>query len=274
MGILSQCYFEPLRERTTGVQLYKAEGIVLRKQEFSENAEIISLLTPCHGKLKVMVRGVRKIKGSLVGKFELFSRLTVLLSTGRTFEACSQVEVLDHRAGLRDDLIRLAYGLYFLELFDVMLHYSEPHAGLFHLLDDSLGHLEKLSRFELLSVMVLFNFLHDLGYQPDLRNCVICGGNPVNGRFSVSQGGVLCPNCKEDDTSSLSLERDTLALMRSLPALSHEALLSGEIKEGTARKLREILEFHISYHFSRKLRTSALLRKIRGLGRTKEVAHD
>jgi DNA repair protein RecO (recombination protein O) len=253
--------------------LYKTEGIVLRKQEYSENAEIISFLTPGQGKIKIIVRGVRKIKGSLTGKFELFSRLNALLCPGRTFESCSQVEVLDYHAGLRDDLTRLTYGMYYLELFDALLHSAEPHAGLFRLLDDSLGHLESSSNVELLTVFVLFNLLRYMGSQPDLRNCVTCGGNPAGGRFSASQGGMLCGGCEEGDSSSLFLDRETFALMRSLPALTPEAILSGEIREGTSKKLRDILEFYIVFHFSRRLRASALLGKVRGLSRSGKEAH-
>jgi DNA repair protein RecO (recombination protein O) len=49
------------------------KGIVLRRTDYSEADRIITLLTPDHGKLTLMARGVRRAKSKLAGGIELFS---------------------------------------------------------------------------------------------------------------------------------------------------------------------------------------------------------
>src|SRR5689334_13497784 len=49
------------------------QGIVIARTNYGEAARIITFLTPDHGKLKVMAKGVRKSKSKLAGGIELFS---------------------------------------------------------------------------------------------------------------------------------------------------------------------------------------------------------
>ena len=48
-------------------------GIILRRTDYGEADRIISLLTPEHGKLSLVAKGVRKVKSKLAGGIELFS---------------------------------------------------------------------------------------------------------------------------------------------------------------------------------------------------------
>lgn len=58
-------------------------AIILRRTNFGEADRIITLLTPDHGKLRVMARGVRRAKSKLAGGIELFSVSHVTFIPGR-----------------------------------------------------------------------------------------------------------------------------------------------------------------------------------------------
>lgn len=49
------------------------KGVVLTRTNFGEADRIITFLTPDHGKIRVMAKGVRKIKSKLAGGVELLS---------------------------------------------------------------------------------------------------------------------------------------------------------------------------------------------------------
>lgn len=58
-------------------------AIVLKRTNYGEADRILTLLTPDHGKLRVMARGVRKVKSKLAGGIELFSVSHITFIAGR-----------------------------------------------------------------------------------------------------------------------------------------------------------------------------------------------
>lgn len=59
---------------------YTTKGIVLARTDYAEADRILTFLTPSHGKVKAIAKGVRKSKSKLAGGIELFcvSDLTVI----------------------------------------------------------------------------------------------------------------------------------------------------------------------------------------------------
>lgn len=58
-------------------------GIVLSRTDYGEADRIVTILTPRSGKLRLMARGVRKIKSKLAGGIELFSVSDITYIEGR-----------------------------------------------------------------------------------------------------------------------------------------------------------------------------------------------
>jgi DNA repair protein RecO (recombination protein O) len=245
---------------------YKAEGVVLKKQECGESGEIVTLLAREQGKIKVFARGVRTLKGSLAGKLELLSTIRILASTGRSLDVCSQVQVLSPRMALRNNLIRVAYGLYYLELFDGLLHFSDSQEGLFSLLESV---LDQLSRDEVpreqLSVHLVYRLLSRLGYGPVVDCCAMCGKNEGAFYFVSSLGGIVCPPCRRADAlaGSIFLKEEEQVFLKKLPFLG--SFPRSPEGEETSFNVRILLEDYVMYHFSKKIRASHFIQTLRGL---------
>jgi DNA repair protein RecO (recombination protein O) len=60
------------------------QAIVLSRTEFGEADRILTLLTPEYGKIRVMAKGVRRVKSKLAGGIELFSVSDVAFIKGRS----------------------------------------------------------------------------------------------------------------------------------------------------------------------------------------------
>ena len=58
-------------------------GIILSRTDYGEADRIITLLTPDYGKLRLMAKGVRKVKSKLAGGIELFSVSHITFIQGR-----------------------------------------------------------------------------------------------------------------------------------------------------------------------------------------------
>lgn len=59
------------------------EAIVLARTDYGEADRIITLLTPENGKLRLMAKGVRRVKSKLAGGIELFSVSSITYIRGR-----------------------------------------------------------------------------------------------------------------------------------------------------------------------------------------------
>jgi len=59
------------------------EAIILARTDYGEADRILTLLTPDDGKLRLMAKGVRRVKSKLAGGIELFSVSTITFVKGR-----------------------------------------------------------------------------------------------------------------------------------------------------------------------------------------------
>lgn len=62
----------------------RTKAIVLRRTNYGEADRILQLLTPDHGKLSVMAKGVRREKSKLAGGVELFARSDITIMQGKS----------------------------------------------------------------------------------------------------------------------------------------------------------------------------------------------
>jgi DNA repair protein RecO (recombination protein O) len=63
---------------------FVTRGIVLARTNYGEADRILTFLTPNHGKLKVIAKGVRKAKSKLAGGIELFSISDLTVIKGKS----------------------------------------------------------------------------------------------------------------------------------------------------------------------------------------------
>ncbi len=66
------------------MQHLKTIGIILRRVQYGEADRIVTCITPDHGKISFIAKGVRKIKSKLAGGVELFSVSELVLLQGKS----------------------------------------------------------------------------------------------------------------------------------------------------------------------------------------------
>ena len=59
-------------------------AIILSRTDYGEADRILTMLTPEHGKLRLLAKGVRRVKSKLAGGIELFSVSTITYIQGRS----------------------------------------------------------------------------------------------------------------------------------------------------------------------------------------------
>lgn len=147
-----------------------AQAIVLARTDYGEADRIITLLTPTAGKLRLMAKGVRRIKSKLAGGIELFSvtDITYLRGRGEIGTLISSRLVM-HYGHIIENIDRTMLGY---ELI-MQLHKAtedEPEADYFQLLQTTFEALNTDSvPLALISVWFSAQLLRLGGHTPNLQ---------------------------------------------------------------------------------------------------------
>lgn len=145
-------------------------GIVLTRVNFQEADRIITVLTPDHGKIRLMAKGVRRIKSKLAGGIELFSISDITFLPGRKdIGTLISSRLITHYGNIVSDINRTMLGY---ELLKRINRVTEDAAGeeYFELLGAVLGGLnDKALSSELVELWFSMQLLKVTGHSPKLR---------------------------------------------------------------------------------------------------------
>lgn len=87
------------------------KGIVLTRTDYGEADRIITMLTPDHGKVRVIAKGVRRVKSKLAGGIELFSISNITYIPGRKdISTLVSTRLLQHFGNIVKDIDRTMLG--------------------------------------------------------------------------------------------------------------------------------------------------------------------
>lgn len=197
---------------------YKLEGIVFRETKFKENDKVLTIFTKEQGKIQAIAKGARNPKNKLFASTQNLCHSEFVLYKGKNLYNVNQGEIKTSFYNLREDLIKLAYATYIIELVDLGTIVEENNEKLYYLLIKTLKVLSKLeSDYEKLTRAFEIKYMSFLGYKPNIKNCVSCG-NELNDiyKFSIKLGGILCGKCLLKDSSSIKIDNNIKKILNYL----------------------------------------------------------
>ena len=118
------------------------QGIVLRSYPFGEADRVVVLLSPNHGKVRAVAKGVRKTTSRFGGRLEPFTHVELVLYGGRGLDTITQVAVIEAFPHLRGELERVLAAGTMVEVVDAVTQEEEGSARAFLLLYRGLHALE------------------------------------------------------------------------------------------------------------------------------------
>jgi DNA repair protein RecO (recombination protein O) len=237
------------------VALRNDQGIVLRSYPFGDADRVVVLLSPNHGKLRTVAKGVRKTKSRFGGRLEPFSHVDLVVYEGRNLDTITSVAMIEPFHRLRADLDRVVMAGTMVEVCDIVAQEDEPAMRLFLLLQRGLRALDMGEAHTDLATSFLLKTADIVGVAPALDTCAGCGRASGLTRFSFAAGGALCERCRTSGAYALRdgltaylaklASADVATLPEPDPELSREAM-------GVARRFLE-------YHLERRLVSLAML---------------
>lgn len=146
-----------------------ALAIVLRRTNYGEADRVITFLTPA-GKVRALVKGVRRSNSKLAGGIELFSESSItFMETRGELARIISTRLNVHWDGFVGDLQRMMFGYEAMKLIDKVVE-DEAEANYYELLKNTLS---ALAEMEIpLTAVELWYYLHLLklmGHMPNIK---------------------------------------------------------------------------------------------------------
>ncbi len=149
------------------------EGIVLSRTDYGEADRILTLLTPEHGKLRLMARGVRKAKSRLAGGIELFSTTQITYMHGRgEIGTLISARLIKYYDRIVRDIDRVQTGYELIKMLNKATE-DQPEPEYFEILEQAYAALDDhFIDLHLVRLWFGAQLLRQAGHRPNLQTTV------------------------------------------------------------------------------------------------------
>jgi DNA repair protein RecO (recombination protein O) len=147
------------------------QAIILSRTDFGEADRILTLLTPDQGKLRLMAKGVRRVKSKLAGGIELFSVSDITYIKGRgEIGTLVSTRLEKYYANIVKDITRTMLGYDLIKLLNKLTE-DAPESDYFDLLWSAFGALDDTTiQPDLVRLWFQSQLLRLSGHTPNLTH--------------------------------------------------------------------------------------------------------
>jgi len=109
------------------------------------------------------------------------------------------------------------------------------------------------------------HLLNEVGYRPQLQQCVSCHSplKPVTNAFSPKAGSVLCPRCSRSQPLTYPLSVNALKVLRLLQSSDYNTASKLKMNRELSHELDEIMRAYFKYLLEREVKSAAWLDVLR-----------
>ncbi len=229
---------------------YAMRALVLRKTKLGETDTIVTLLSEEGRQVRAVAKGMRKPGSRFSGRLEPFVTSDLLLHTGRSLDIVTEAETVTVRPLLREDLDRTMAASVVTDVLDKISVEGQDASRIFGLGQATLDVIEtadpSAQKRTVTAFLLKAMALH--GLMPELETCAMCASDVTGGSaFSMSAGGVLCPECGDATQVPFSDEGRLLLLAMLRATMAEVVRMSpdAECEDEVFALMREFVTYHI-----------------------------
>ena len=240
----------------------KTEAIVLKTFDFRETSRIATFFSRDFGKVKGVLKGIRKDSRKFGSSLAKFSVNDIVYYQYRNSEIhlVSHCDMKEYFFALRQDLKKMTAASYVLELVDAIMPVEEPNDAVYELMLDFYKGLQTVSDVSKLIYIFQIKALLYSGFRPHLDSCVQCQ-NPVarRARFSLKLGGLVCAHCQPKMHESTPISPGAIATLLHVEKSLWPQCLRLGMTTPIKRELKFILNNFLVYHLERQLKSERFI---------------
>lgn len=242
--------------------------ICLRKVEYSETSQILSLFGRTHGVMRVIAKGAHRTTKQGASKFgggiDLLDvgQAVFTLDLEKNLGTLTEWTLVEGNLELRRNLRGMYLAQYAAELVSYLIEEHDPHPGLYDRLEQTVADLATARQEEAFLAFEL-DLLRETGYLAEMQTCVSCGSNLSEREpafFSAARGGVICRNCEGVVPDRMSVDQRLLRMAQQilrLPRANGEAQRLPRLTRFQTDPINRILAGHVEHTLGKRLRLPA-----------------
>ena len=252
--------------------LFKTNSIVTRSLNYGESDKIVTFFTRDFGKIKGIAKGARRSKKRFQNALNLFTYLRLIFfeREGMDLVRAEGCDILHPFPKIREDLKKIFYGNYFLELVNEMAGEREANPEAFDLLLSFLLNLEKGELKEETLRMFEIRMLSLFGYRPNMKKCDLCKKDWEDLQeartvfFSPEKGALVCEKCSKTLNNLIPLSLGTARLIERISQMELGKIHRLKFTSQALSESRELLPKFITYQLGKELRSLKVLKGVGG----------
>ena len=229
---------------------FKTDAVVLKKTKLSDSDLILTLFTRKSGKVTVVSKGARNSKSKLSAASHPFVFGEYNITTSDKWNYLNSVDINDSFYHLREDLTKLSYASYLLELTNHAVSENASNIRLFELLVEVLNLMNRGDEnYDLLKIAYEYKLMNILGYRMNMKQCVHCGKIDIK-KFYINptEGGLMCEECYNKVEKSFYVGKTLPKVLEYLVERDIRIIYKTKINESYIKRLDELVRPYI-FHF-------------------------
>jgi DNA repair protein RecO (recombination protein O) len=192
--------------------LYRTQGYILRKNDLREADQIFAIYTKDFGKIDVLGRAIRKITSKLKSGIDIFYSSEIEFIQGKIYKILTDAVIIDKFDNIRNDLDKMKSVKQITDFLINLTEGQEKDKEIWNLLEEVFSNLNK----NIIYYYFAWNLASVMGYEIDLKGCVICQKKlvPEKMHFSLDQHGIICSQCFNRAGEKEEISPDTIKILR------------------------------------------------------------
>lgn len=208
-------------------------AVCIRRWDFSETSQTVSLFTREHGILRGIAKGAKREKGNFSGGIDVLTlgQVVAIVKRGRDLATLTHWDLRNTYRTIRRNLRANRAALYAADLVHHMFTEGDAHPALFDALTEALDSFGEDGQIDAPLLRFQWVLLREAGYQPEVQRDAETGQMleqiPSVVGFSASAGGIVADRGTGDQWR---VRRETVELLRAIssdrgtPDVSAEAM--------------------------------------------------
>jgi len=196
----------------------QTKGLVIYKFLIGEGDNFITFYTQDYGKLKVKVRGAKKVTGRFMGHLEYLNLCNLEIYKGPrnlTLTNCNSIESFPK---IKKDFDKLNQSLELIKLINKISYENEKNEELFRLIFETLNQLNQNESTFFITEAFKLKLLNLLGFLPNFKKCTYCENKTSEKKetYLSTKGSLICNNCKTQTETITQIDFKNIKLCHFL----------------------------------------------------------
>ncbi len=241
------------------------QGLILKQQDYRENAVLLTVLTKEYGRISFVAGGARKMTSKNAGSILPYTKADISFDyrEGKTIFRMKTARTVNLYRFVHEDLNASLCASVICETADQMTaEGSDPEfcAYVYEQAETALDMLNEKKRADIILCLFLSDILKESGIGPVVDECVLCGRKNA-AVISVRDGGFLCSEC----AAKASLSYQPVESLKRFRLINKAQFNQYDILEShidNAMEDAEILIRFLSRHAGIEIRSFGLFQRL------------